>query len=196
MNRLAVLLLTLALASGVGRAANIVVNPGFETGALSPWANGSGTPVEAWNVTSADAHTGIYSATNVGNSEIVQMFTPTLGSLITSVSLWMKQPEQAISQVGLLYSDASLETDVLFLSTSDWEFFDITALVNPAKTLVGISIFGYAGGGPNEDRTFLDDVTVEARSTIPEPASATLVIGALLGLALKRASSRASRVSR
>ena len=41
-------------------ATNILVNPGFETGALGPWFQDRVVTLggEDWNVTSADAHSG------------------------------------------------------------------------------------------------------------------------------------------
>jgi hypothetical protein len=62
------LVLTLPLASRRARA-DLLVNGGFETGALTPWfqaRNFGGT--ENWNVTSAVSHSGTFSATNVENS--------------------------------------------------------------------------------------------------------------------------------
>jgi hypothetical protein len=56
---------------------NILSNGGFESSTLSPWyqsADYSGS--ENWNVTSAAAYTGAYSATDLGNKLIEQDFAP------------------------------------------------------------------------------------------------------------------------
>ena len=71
--------------------ANLLTNSGFESGALSPWFQdhvfGGG---EDWNVTTADAHSGLYSATNTGNKEIRENFSPVPVQNITSISFWAK----------------------------------------------------------------------------------------------------------
>ena len=66
-----IVLLTCVLSVSSLFADEILVNPGFETGALSPWAQArSFTGPEDWNVTSADTHTGEFSATDIGNKEL------------------------------------------------------------------------------------------------------------------------------
>lgn len=171
-----------------------IINPGFETGDLTPWfqdrdgSDSDAGPVEAWNVTSADAHTGIYSATNTNNLEIRQNFSPVAARDITELSFWLRQPEPAISAVSLFYSDNSESQEVVSLSSSDWEFFDITPRLEGEKDLIGFSVFGYARSGPEEDRTFLDDVTLKVQP-IPEPSSllSTLAFTTLGGgLLMKR----------
>jgi hypothetical protein len=140
---------------------NILENPGFETGSLDPWyqLNDFGGP-ENWNVTDADAHTGAFCATDVGNKLIVQDFDPTPVADILETSFWIKQPEIAISAVYFAYSDGSSAENLVFLTTADWQFFDVTGLLAPGKNLTTFGLYGYIGGGEDEDRSYVDDWTV------------------------------------
>jgi len=158
---------------GYGFAQANLTNTGFETGGLSPWYNARDYGViEAWNVTSADAHSGVYSATNVGNGELRQDFAPIPVNNIIELSYWLKQPESEIAAFDFFYSDGSGYEDLVYLNTTDWQFFDVTSQLSPGKELVGFSIFGYSYGGPLEDRTYLDDVTLSV--AIPAPGAIAL----------------------
>ena len=156
--------------------ADMITNGGFETGGLTPWYQDRGSGIEGWNVTNADSHSGLYSATDVGNIEIRQDFAAIPVNQIVELSYWLKQPAIAISAFNFFYSDSSWYQDTVFLSTADWEFFDVTSYLEAGKDLVGFSVFGYSGGSPAEDRTYLDDVTL---NVVPVPGAVLL---GLLGL--------------
>lgn len=129
-------------------------------------------------MTSFEAHSGLFSATDLGNKSIRQNFDPIPTEDILQVSFWLKQPEIAISFVTFFYSDGTDGGGLVFLSTPDWEFFGVTALLAPGKALTGWGLFGYSGDGPDEDRSFLDDAQI---LVIPAPAGVWL-----LGLAAVR----------
>lgn len=181
-------------------AANILTNPGFETGVLAPWFQdrnfGSFEP-EDWHVTGADAHSGAFSATVVGNKELRQNFAPATTDDIIEISFWLKQPELGteITFVSLFYSDGTLDSGTLSGAVPDpqgWVFLDATSLLDPGKNLIAFSAFGYEGGGPDENRTFLDDLRIESSARVPEPAT-LLLLGA--GLAAFGAIGRRIRLS-
>jgi hypothetical protein len=184
MTRRVVILLALGwivLGASPALAANILTNPGFETGALSPWFqdfNGTPTEPEDWNVTGADAHSGAFSATVIGNKSIRQDFAPVSTDDIVEFSYWLKQPEfaEAFSALELFYSDAStgFGTCVTVFDASGWGLCDMTSDLTPAKNLVGFSVFGFQGGGDAEDRTFLDDATIDTTAALV-PGPRTLV---------------------
>lgn len=173
----------LSLLSVSSFAADLLTNPGFESGAMGPWYQsldyGATTP---WGVTSDDAHTGTFSATNVGNSQIRQDFTPTATSLITEVSFWIKNPEVTLNAVVLHYSDFSEGTVLFWAPNGEWNHVDVTSSLEAGKTLVAIGVWGYGGGGPAEDRTYVDDFVVTA---VPEPAS-MVALGLGVVAALRR----------
>ena len=169
------------------RAVNIVANPGFETGVLGPWfqdRNFCTSPCENWNVTGVDKHSGNFSATDVGNIEIRQNFSATPDSTITQVAFWTKHPDGGTVPefVDLFFSDGTDTGFSISTTTNNWEFEDVTSHLAVGKNLTGFSIFGFSGGTGTQ-RTFLDDVVINAgASVIPEPQSLLLLITGLFGL--------------
>lgn len=177
---LAVATAAIALCATGAQADNLLVNPGFETGALAPWALGpSFSGGVDWAVTSTDAHSGTYSAIDTGNKELLQMIAGVSGSLVTEVSFWQKHPDGGSlpSYVEIFYSDATSSSTIVYTDSAEWTFFNVTSLVNPSKTVTGLGIYGYCCAGSS--MTLLDDLKIEARvSAVPEPASwAMLTIG-------------------
>jgi hypothetical protein len=181
-------LLTAALAllsgsAGPARAGLVLQHGDFQTGALAPWfqdRNFGGS--ENWNVTSAVAHSGTFSATDVGNLELRQNFTPTPVSSITQVSFWAEHPNPSASALAydFFYSDGSDVENVVFTTGTGWNFFDVTSHLTAGKTLTGFSVFGNSGG-----RTYLDDVTIATAATaVPEPSTlAPAATAAVMALA-------------
>lgn len=151
--------------------ANILVNPGFETGDLTGWTTSSFT------TNNNDAHSGTWSVINNGNFTIEQTFAPVNPSDVTEISVWAKQPDLGgfFFAIDLLYSDTSFEE--FFGSSGDqttWTKFDFTSDLNMSKTLVGIRLYGNSGG-----TTQYDDLTVSTNA-VPEPATlAVLGLGAV-----------------
>ena len=132
---------------------NILENPGFESGVLTPWYTSN------WTVTKTSPHTGLYCATDEGNFYIRQDFNGIPVARIKQVTLWSRQPEECIQAVDLYYSDGTYFEDIIW-PLKDWQEFDVTSWLSAGKTLVGIRIWGYSGGGPDPDISFIDDVTI------------------------------------
>jgi hypothetical protein len=172
MCRLPSLTLLLCCCAGPALAANVLVNPGFESGLLAPWVNdndfcGGCT----WSVDSADAHTGTYSAVVDGNRLIQQTGAPIPVSDITAVSFWARHPDALVGAdmaVYFEYSDASNEEVHVFTADTAWTFFDVFAELDVGKSLTGFGVYGNSG-----DIARLDDALVDV---IPEPASWLLLL--------------------
>lgn len=180
MSKWIVLLLCCLMLLGANAvAANVLVNPGFESGALPPWFNsydfcGGCT----WSVTSADAHSGIYSATVVGNRALEQDFAAIPDTSIKETSLWLKMPDTGIAAIFFLYSDTSYAQDVV--SVGDvWTKFDVTSFLDPSKSLIAFGVFG-CNGCAGSSQTFADDFVV---NPTPEPGSMILLGTGILGVA-------------
>ncbi|MHC4945003.1 MAG: hypothetical protein ACYTG7_18465 [Planctomycetota bacterium] len=131
----------------------VLENPGFETGSLDPWYSSQ------WFVTKEDPHSGSYCATDEGNYWIRQDFDDIKAEDVLSITLWSRQPEEAIQAVDLMYKDGTYFEDIIW-PTSNWGFFDVTSWLTPGKTLVGIRIWGYSGGGGAPDISFIDDISI------------------------------------
>lgn len=168
-------------------AGNILDNPGFESGSLNPWynaRNGCSTLCQPWTVVSGNPHTGMYSAMNVGNIEMRQDFSPVPVSSITDVSVWIEHPDGGVlpTAVDFFYSNGMDIETVVFTSSSNYEFFDLTSDLTPGLILDGISFWGFSGGPPgSSDITYIDDVNIQvAGGTTPEPSSIVMLASGLL----------------
>lgn len=162
------------------RAELLVNNPGFESGQLSPWVPGRDfSDGEDWGVTAADAHSGAFAATAVGNKELRQDFAAVPTSEVAEVSFWLRHPQGArIAFVDLFYSDGTDSGFVVSTRTDGWEFFDVTDRLAPDRALSGLGVFGYLELGTTADRTFLDDVTVRTADVVPVPEPSGLALAA------------------
>jgi len=132
----------------------VLKNGDFEKGTLPPWTS------NVWKVDTINPHGGQYCAYDVGNYFVEQVFSPIPASIVQQVTFWARQPDQPAAQAYyLLYDDGSAEEFVHF-PTPSWQQFDITANLNRGKNLKGLRIWGYSGGGPGPDSTYVDDASV------------------------------------
>ena len=182
-------------------AFNILGNPGFETGSLPPWVIsvtcGGVSGCEDWNVTSADRHSGSFSATEVSNlvedrfgdgPTLKQTFSsPVAPSSIHQVSFWNRYPDASQTQVTLdfFYSNNTSQAFGGSNTTTDWTFHDFTtdlASAPPNTDLVAIAIspVGDLLNQSTNRRMYLDDVIVDA--AVPEPGSLALFATGFFGL--------------
>jgi hypothetical protein len=147
-------------------AINLITNGGFETGSLSPWAQGRdfcSSPCQNWTVVTNNPRQGKYDAMDEGNIEVVQDFTATATSLITGVRLSLRHPAGAVTTaIDFFYSDGSDEEFVVATTTTKWDSFNVTSDLASGKSLDGFSIWGYSGGTTNTPITFADSVGITA----------------------------------
>lgn len=181
-------LAALASAAAPANAANILVNGGFETGSLTPWTVSYGTP----SVTSAEAHSGLYSAAATGLDAIKQVFAPVATSSINEISVWaLNKPAIPFDAYYFYYQDGSSSSFLINGSTGgSWQYFNLTSNLAAGKNLVGFSIYGTSPGP-----TYLDDFKIETTIPgVPEPASWAMMIAGFAGAgaAMRRKSRRAS----
>lgn len=144
--------------------ANILINPGFETGDLGPWTTSN------WTISTDNPYAGTYCAYDVGNYWIRQDFDPIDVTTINAVGTWHRQPEVSISAVDFFYSASDYDEFLVWLSGSGWEYFDLTSELRPSGNLQAIRIYGYSGGGPDPDETFIDDILIDAEGGTPAEA--------------------------
>jgi len=161
---------------------NLLLNPGFETGALDPWFMdrewGTSGMGQVWQTTTSQAHSGAWSAYCESDKELRQNVAPMPGSSVASFSFWAKIPEPfGVVAAMVYYSDQTYRFYSNQQASTDWHFWDMTFMIDPNKTVVGFGANGYRGGGPFPDLVYVDDFRVEA---VPEPAT---LIASGLGLA-------------
>ena len=169
------------------RANNILLNPGFETGSLGPWFNARNNCTQGtcnpWSVDNADAHSGHFSAVDVGDIELRQNFAPVNA---TDVSLWVKQPGLSFTAFGFdfFYTNGTHTANAISTgNTRDWEFFNLSIYLTPGLQLDGFSVFGVSSHPPPNPTTRFDDFTVSGRRVTPEPGTLLMLGTGLAALA-------------
>ena len=191
--RICLFLLSLIALQGVGSAANLVVDPGFENPVLTPWVTGGHT----WSLTSSNPHTGaqgvetgcigpacVAADTDPLSAWIFQDLATTNGSSY-DLTFWLglrKNPtDPSVNEVKVLWGGA--------------EVFDIQNIVDPA--FVQFTVSGLVASGSTTRLEFfgrndpgvvsLDDISVDASAgAVPEPAAFLLLGAGLAGFARLR----------
>jgi hypothetical protein len=147
-------------------AAQVLLNPGFESAGLAPWST------SAWYVQAADAYTGSQCAESEGNEWIRQDFGPFDVNDVTLVAFWARQPDGPAFQAVDFYYGAADFDEFLVFPPHDWSYWDVTSFLRPVGTLIAIRIWGYSGGGSSPDITRIDDVVVDVNgATATEPST-------------------------
>ena len=171
-------LLTLSVVSGVGQAANLITNGGFETGDFTGWSL-AGTDLGHNFVNDVDPHSGTFSAwlgSVGGDAFLSQMFATNPGDSYT-LDYFLKSP-------GGTPNDFAVEIDGVVIPGStftDAGAFDYTEFTFTfTATKVSTQLKFDARQDPDYWR--LDDVSVTPNTSgaVPEPAPLKLLgIGVL-----------------
>jgi len=143
---------------------NILQNPGFESGSITPWyvaRNFCASSCKPWTTATIHPRTGAFDAGDIGNIEMRQDFTAISTSVITKVVLWARHPTGTFLPVAVdfFYTDGTDDEFVVDTTDQNWDSFDLTSDVLSGQTLSGISVFGFSGGGVTPT-TFVDNVSI------------------------------------
>ena len=162
-NDVSILLGTRGATEDASPAANLLVNPGFETGSLSPWALGRNfcsTSCKPWAAVKAMPKAGKYDAGDEGNAEMVQDFTATSTSSLTKVAFYCRHPAGSEpTAADFFYSDGTDDEFVAFTTDTSWDLLDLTVDLAAGKMLDGFSVWGFSGTVANQN-TFIDNALI------------------------------------
>lgn len=167
----------LATALVASASANAFVNNGFESGTLAGWSASGGF------VTSAEAHTGLYSFAGYSGEAPSQTFAPIAGASITELSFWGKRDGGLFDAFYISYSDSSNTFGLVNTigQGSDWTYVNLTSYIDITKSVTGFQIYGTSPGP-----AYMDDFVLET-SAVPDQGATVVLLGAsLAGFALLR----------
>lgn len=183
MKKILLIAATLAtLATGASSHAAIIVNGGFETGNFGGWTQAGNTGFTS--VSSLFEHTGTFGAAlgpagSVGS--LSQTFSTAVGTLY-ELSYWLEsvnnggfKPNSFTTKVGntVLFSDTNI-------NPQNYKQYTYDFVASAAQTTLTFSF-------QNDPAYFgLDDVSVIAKGTAPEPTTVALLGLGLLGFAVSR----------
>ncbi|GLZ39142.1 glycosyl hydrolase family 18 protein [Actinokineospora sp. NBRC 105648] len=150
--------------SGSAAAANLVNNPGFETGALSGWACSGGG-----SVTNSDKHTGSYALTAApagsDNARCSQTVTVNPSSKYT-LTAWVKGSYVYLGATGTGTTDVSTWTP----GATAWSQLSTSFTTGASTRSVTIYTHGWYG----QPAYLADDISLDGPGTPPTSTSTTV----------------------
>lgn len=141
-------------------AANLLTNPGFETGNASGWTGGYGS----YAVVAGNAHSGSYSAQVNYGSAIQQTVTGLSSNTTYTCSGWFKVAT-AGQNVYLLAQSYGGTAVAQWASTTTYTWLTLTFKTGPTNTSALITV--YQSGGPAESgAAYCDDLNLSLSAGI------------------------------
>ena len=178
----------LLLSVGRSSIASIVVNGGFETGAFTGWSLSGNTGFTSV-VAGAAAHSGNYSAQlgPVGSEGFITQNLPTTAGTNYVLTYWLGNDGGAPNEFTVIWN-GGVVSDQLNTSSFAYTLFTLNVTATGVSTPL---TFGF-----RQDPNFLhlDDISVDAGTAVPEPAS--LMVWALLAIAAGGFAIRRRRVAK
>jgi len=170
-------------------AGNILVNPGFESGDFTGWLPGA---APAATISTDSPRQGGFAArwTAEGRSGVLhleQYFAPPSAADITSISVWCRLGADHSPPVPIsirLHHSATDFTQIALLPDQTWRQFDLTAMYDRQRPLIGIEAVSALFNQSDRGNVFLDDFQV---NVVPGAHSGlTLAVAAALPVLRRR----------
>jgi hypothetical protein len=179
--RKALVLILLAAAACYG--ANIVQNPGFETGDFTDWS------AYGWGPANYTAHSGSWSAGTgcVGTvwGCYVSQTLATVPGIEYDFSVWVQESAGPTSELAVQWGGVTV-LDVVNPANNTWPSTWVRLTV-PSLLATGSSTELTIYGRQDPAGIYIDDIAVEpVDGAVPEPATVGFVTAGLIALALRR----------
>jgi hypothetical protein len=153
----------LASTTSVSAATNLVANPGFETGTLSPWTCDAGTST----VVTSPVHSGSHALAATPTSNLTAQCSQTVSvqpNTSYTLSAWVLGNYAYIGDTGTGTTDTSN-----WISTSTWAQLSTTFTTGASTTSVKIWVHGWY----NQGTVYSDDFLLTGGSTPPPTTTTT-----------------------
>ncbi|PCC72826.1 Myxococcus cysteine-rich repeat-containing protein [Nannocystis exedens] len=132
---------------------SLLVNEGFESGALAPWTTNGGV------VVTMNPHDGVWAAEASDNWHVQQTFAATPVAQLVSADFWTwhDAADNPAMYVEWGYADNTVGSTFYSNQQLDgWVLHDILPLLDGSKSLTRLQVWGYTGGQPLPDITRFD----------------------------------------